>query len=782
MIKEIQSCQELINEIKYDKVDKTTFAQRYPIRFIFLNNIYTQKGIIEDLSQRFEMIELSKYLPHDDGWLTMDKIISVVKATVKDSIIISLSEILRFMQPIAFNTLLVSLCEIENTNEYSSKRIYIPMLGMWNRFKKEFYDNFHRKNEGLILWKVSESEYKKINILQNNNKIESNIVTINSTKDWLNLWKNINEIDTILSRSKSLGYLYKEFLPDNTFSMAEVSNTKDLIKLIFSIEIPFEYKDKESIFWDKLLKYLNPSITFKQFINRHFNKNNFSSLNFKEIIYTLYNNQEQFDLWLIVNYTLNNKSFSNTYLHKVLFQVKKYNFREIEELLWKTIYDYSPSEEHFNDRKIILNILYRKLNKSISISEDEIESNFDLLKEMPVQEKMKYLTDITFAERKYIIKIIQESRDFYFIMSIIKEIYPDIYYYFNFTSEILFPSENMWFKSYFTQYRLSKLIDKKTDELTHILLKYNNSEKSFYQWYYKIKPYSELKFESIFWIDALGLEWVSLLYKLLLENLSDEYQILKCEVRRANIPTTTNNNRFHKAIHITEFDKFIHEESPYKYPDTLIKQIDLLKKIVIKRIIPNLYNSLAIVADHGFTFLAQKKYGNFKKFDFKDSSHEYRCMAVNVNKNYRSDSNFLLHKNEGSEIKEEYSLMSLNHTSMYNTPSREVHGGATPEEILVPFIVISRTKDIQKYDVIIENTEIILNNPIISFKITPNPITPPQLNINDNYYELDFVDEKWTTKVTNLHTGYKLIKVIIGSKPFEFRVLIKSGIIEEDLF
>jgi hypothetical protein len=36
--------------------------------------------------------------------------------------------------------------------------------------------------------------------------------------------------------------------------------------------------------------------------------------------------------------------------------------------------------------------------------------------------------------------------------------------------------------------------------------------------------------------------------------------------------------------------------------------------------------------------------------------------------------------------------VALTHASLNNRPVREVHGGCTPEEILVPFIVISNKK------------------------------------------------------------------------------------------
>jgi hypothetical protein len=46
--------------------------------------------------------------------------------------------------------------------------------------------------------------------------------------------------------------------------------------------------------------------------------------------------------------------------------------------------------------------------------------------------------------------------------------------------------------------------------------------------------------------------------------------------------------------------------------------------------------------------------------------------------------------------------VALTHASLNTRPVREVHGGCTPEEILVPFIVISNKKSVKTVETITE--------------------------------------------------------------------------------
>jgi hypothetical protein len=93
--------------------------------------------------------------------------------------------------------------------------------------------------------------------------------------------------------------------------------------------------------------------------------------------------------------------------------------------------------------------------------------------------------------------------------------------------------------------------------------------------------------------------------------------------------------------------------------------------------------TIAIVSDHGLTALSRLV--DSKKYAAK-ASHEGRYIKLDSEETIE-DTDYIRHKNRADNFK-----VALTHASLNTKPIREVHGGCTPEEILVPFIVISNKK------------------------------------------------------------------------------------------
>lgn len=287
---------------------------------------------------------------------------------------------------------------------------------------------------------------------------------------------------------------------------------------------------------------------------------------------------------------------------------------------------------------------------------------------------------------------------------------------------------------------------------------------------------------------------------------------------RVNLPSITDCNRFDDSIHILDLDEYIHKKSTYTYPDDLVKQIELIERIVKKEILASRYENIIVVSDHGFTFLAQKRFGNIKKFDFTDSNHEGRCMWTDAH--YQDDSEFIIHSIDSGTRKGKKALIALKHTSLHDTPSREVHGGATPEEILVPCLVISKIKSVDKittqqlinqsieqslnqsiiYKVELLTKEIPIKNPQIIILIEPHPKDIPNLilksqnipipiNISDNNQlsisELESETDgkyKWIADLRGFKPDIYLFELTVFKQKFDLEVSIKGGIKETELF
>ena len=82
----------------------------------------------------------------------------------------------------------------------------------------------------------------------------------------------------------------------------------------------------------------------------------------------------------------------------------------------------------------------------------------------------------------------------------------------------------------------------------------------------------------------------------------------------------------------------------------------------------------------------------------KKASHEGRYIKLD-SEEIIEDTDYIRHKTGTENYK-----VALTHASLNTKPVREVHGGCTPEEIIVPFIVISNKKS-TKYTKTVNTTK-----------------------------------------------------------------------------
>lgn len=79
-MKVFNSITELHNEIRLDKCTRESYANRYPIRLLFLPSVHMVKEIVKILDDSgVERIELARFLPFDDGWLLVQDLIKKIE-------------------------------------------------------------------------------------------------------------------------------------------------------------------------------------------------------------------------------------------------------------------------------------------------------------------------------------------------------------------------------------------------------------------------------------------------------------------------------------------------------------------------------------------------------------------------------------------------------------------------------------------------------------------------------------------------------------------------------
>jgi hypothetical protein len=772
MIEKFENIDCLIHKIKEDKNTKNITEKRFPIRYILLSNFNTLRKLIEEMNKvKILKFEISQLLPKDDGWITKQEFINTIKnlRNDKDYLILPFSEIARFYNKQDFNNLFSQLTEFENIGS-SNQRIYIPLMGIKVRFLNEFYNNFNRKQEYSFIWEINELPQKNNIFLYNDLSININYIqSIKGTKEWLNLWKKDFPTPALLL-SKTLFFLADNAKPDEIFDFKKIHNPKELLINIFDVDIHIEFNDLEREFWFQIIDKFNTNryISFYEFVKDVVNSKIINDNNFIELWLT--SNRSDFEKWLIKNYFLSFENSENSYLYEVLKNLNSYNNLEFLMRLWDTIFKISkPTKEQYDEREELLKRFYYILNLELPV--DFINDYKLKLEEKDDETKLKVITGILEFEKEIIIK-----NQYYSIL----DKFPYLQKYLeDFECDNL-AKEQQWVYSYFKEYKKSKIKNLYTDDIKLQINKLNKDESSFFKWYYSFKDVATYlnneKFDYVFWIDAIGIEWISLIEYLLKVK---DYNVEKKYIARANLPSTTELNKYDisNVQYFQDFDKLIHS-STYQYPSSIVQEINKIDELITRKIVLQSNKRAVIISDHGSSALVRL---NNSSKNFEQADHEGRYIkSKNIN-TFQPDENYI--------IKDNY-IIASKHISLSSKPIREVHGGCTPEEVLVPVIIFNSIPNYNQqkdqYNIELITNELNIRNPMIIFEILPSPKKKVYLVYKNYKIELSKHNiNQFTTNINDIginRAGQYKVKVEIGVFQKEFVIIVKSGFKEEELF
>jgi len=792
MIVPLSSLEELYKKIEEDRnIKGYPNANRFPVRFIHLNSFKELHQVLEFLTKEYNVKykDISELL-YDDNWLTSYDIVEEIKRIDENTVVVSLSEFLRFEEDL-FPTL-KGLTEIERQDI----RIYIPLVGIWERFEREFWNKFYRREEWVPVWRLETPTQRSVTLylidfnLNYSTLSLKDFIVVPSAKEWLSIWKRKITEDKkgVLLISKPLSYLYKNFLPDSVFDLKKISNGKEFLERIFRVKVPVEYREEDVEFWNKLIEDVDRSkkgTTLESIFLEHFNLGSLDRLKPIDFLELYLKTNDNYERWLVKNLFLSLDKFRSSYLYICFEKLRGLEKRDLIERIWLEIFNL-PSETLDNilsERREFLNYTHRDLKFSPEFIEEKLSDKLNVIKNLPIKKKFKYLTGITFVEKKYIIYELKNLniQDIQKIIPDLKEVYPELAYYLDW--DLVKPDNDIesWIIEYFREYNYSKLKNVKSPKIEELINTKNRDRSTFLEWYYSI-PKADLDRDcECFWIDGLGAEWFPLIVHLI-DRYRDKGKFIKKKlITRVNLPSITKCNRY-EGKRIEDLDRYIHQQHPYKYPDDLINEIEIVKNVV-KKIMDSPSEKICIVSDHGFTFLCTKNFGNIKRLNISNSEHEGRYTWVE-GENYSDDTYYILWKVDEGHCQGKTAIVALKHVSLGDTPYREVHGGATPEEVLVPYILIETEKgDETEYSVEVINPEIWITNPILELKINPQPTSIPETFLNKKPLKVSYNREGdiYSIDLRDLKVGKYRIQLKIGNKEYHIEVSIRGGFKERDL-
>ena len=149
-----KSFEDLTREIIRDRDSGDMLAQRYAVRFIMLNNFNEFKNLAKFMANiGVEALDLENLMDdgEDDTWITKDMLKSAIKTCEKPTFVSPFSELARFFNDEDFRGFFNEIMLLEDIR-HPKKRIYIPLIGLQNRFT-DFLNHLARIQESAPIWR-----------------------------------------------------------------------------------------------------------------------------------------------------------------------------------------------------------------------------------------------------------------------------------------------------------------------------------------------------------------------------------------------------------------------------------------------------------------------------------------------------------------------------------------------------------------------------------------------------------------------------------------------------
>ena len=798
----VDTLDSLFEKIKQDKEANganSSTLNRYPIRFVLFDNFKDQYDFIWRMVSEHGVIHESiaswidpEYpdilITHQGLANKLDHFIHSLNG--EDKVITQFSEIARFydnVQHKEFDTLIKTIKAFESTDIAWSKRqrIYIPIVGL------EAKMSTFKDDTQISIWYVHNDDVcsnQRLILTKNTTygvKLgSSNFAHVDSVASWAELWKNEDERikPNILCDSETL-YAYGDYAkPDNAFNIYLCQNVYDFLTKGLQIHIDIEYKDEHLEYWEEFAKELDldTKFDFEKFVYKHFTVIDISSPS--TFLKLWFEYHDKFSRWILSNYYI--LEYPDSIISRALSNVLLYMD---QELLINVALDITFDQDEKECRRFILN---EAASRNLTLDDETTSKLVTKLERIAEShghsEAITFFTKITNREKELAISWIGDGK---ISSRHVKDFYPELYSYLQETASIVQP-EAEWAIRYIEEYKASKIADQISDESSRLITEINNSQVSFTSWYQRLKTTRSLlgsrkDIEVYYWIDGLGIDWISLISYLIKEQNKNGIYLNEVLIARSLLPTTTEINKadFIKMIPETaifekvgNIDELAHKNQN-TYPRYIVNEITEISKAIDAVIKKYAGKKVAIISDHGLSYMPQRSVGlNLGGYDY----HHFGRYATIKKGNITSDSNYY-------PLEDGKTICSLNYASVGNkiNTGQGAHGGCTPEEVLVPIFIISSSPNAKAWKVKALCEEIVATDPIVKLSLIGlNEKDTPKLIYNGKTYSLT-KDESSTyvsERIINLDPCITDFVIKVGETTETIKLDINTGTTIEDQF
>ena len=805
MFKTFTSLDELLTEVHKDRLlegDGAGTANRFPVRFVLFDNFRDCCDFVEEIShlphisiQRIEDWMDEEYpdvfLPHDR---LANMILNLIRTTPAEyRIIMPFSEMARFYnnkERFEFDSLISTVKGFDTDKEGFQKkqRVYIPIIGQEGKMQKfradsqsfiwYFNNNDRQLNYRLILTDDTTYGVGGLDVKYN---IAHNLT------EWLGYWKYPALKQNIISISPSI-FSHEEYAkPDNAFTFCPCHNSYEFLTKGLQLDvdcIPFD--EEEITYWDMLASKIDINdFKFEKYFNEQFGIYNLAD--YKIFFETWFKHKQPFMRWLLAKYYV--YKFCNTgYICRVLQQLEGYSDTAFAKALALTIFSLDTPEQYIDERhEGLLQGAANGLELAPEVQTYIVEKIRGIELSDGIFSAIRYVSCMSSAEKSLILEWYKEGK---IQKEQLKDIYPDLYYY---LGKTVASSEEPWVLDYIDMYKEAKVRNEYTEGVKDYIHSKNQNHVEYFKWSSKFSTTRTLlsmrqDIQTYIWIDGLGIDWIPFVAQIVKEHESEGFYLNEAYVATAKVPTRTDINKVDidalsggLTNKIGDIDEVAHSCRPY--PKFVTEDLEEIRRKIHKLLIEHPGQKMAIVSDHGISYLSQLRQGhNLKGY----KSDHYGRIALTTTGSKASivtdDKYNVVNLPDGKTI----ALCALKHESlMAKIPDgMGCHGGCTPEEQLVPILIISPNKTTATWRAVFKSFDVEEANPVVVYEIAGlDTNQQPLIEYDGKFYSMNAMGNTYTSERLPLKKDINRVKLHIGTwEKEEDTFTIKMAVQEDDLF
>ncbi|MEN6386568.1 MAG: BREX-4 system phosphatase PglZ [Phycisphaerales bacterium] len=334
-------------------------------------------------------------------------------------------------------------------------------------------------------------------------------------------------------------------------------------------------------------------------------------------------------------------------------------------------------------------------------TEADVLAGLDSIPDISV--RLSLLTGESHAQKTYCVKLasqmLREGETLNEVSHKIENIYPDFAYYLRAAQTL--PSSLRVYFAWYVQKKVENVFARDDNLLQTVNLDKHDSRYDIISQYPKEDMF-------LWWFDGMGVEWLPLfLYSL--EKESMEFTFTH-KVTAARLPTETDYNEQWKeykphADKRDKLDKLAHNGMPddNDYFSCIATQIEIIQEfatLAVRKLKD--YNTVIVSADHGSSRIAARAFheeagitapsgatvgghGRYCEFSaVPNTSNMPTCVVCEP----RDSQHFYVMASHDHFVQKGKAVVGAHSTEVVGCG--EIHGGKTPEEYLVPVIVLKR--------------------------------------------------------------------------------------------